>query len=248
VRAFILTICACLLSAASAVAAPYDAFADFTTANNPGAVWTYASAPNPTSPTTLLPFQYNDATLPGWMFADPSQVPYPQYAPYIRKNVSGSEFDDGLGTVYPADELVFEPGGPDQFNFAPINDAVLVFTAPAAGSYTFTGLFQGLAPGGRNPSAANQTSTDVHVIDSQGNSVLDAAINGFGDTEPFDFTTALQPGDTVRFVVGLGNGSINSDSTGFKVHVDSVVPEPLSLALFGIPCAALLHRRRLAKR
>src|SRR5262249_9016800 len=112
--------------------------------------------------------------------------------------------------------------------------------------YTFSGLFQGLASGGINPSVGRPTSTDVLVLDPQGGSLFSTTINGFGDTTPFGFTTALKAGDPVRFVVTFGDdGSINSDSTGLKVLATTpvsavAVPEPSSLSLLAAGGGLLL--------
>ncbi len=234
-----------LILAASASAATFDALADFTpNSNTAGSVWTYASAPTPTGALTLLPFKQTSATLPGWLFADPAAVPYPQYDPGISKNLTGSLLDDNTGTVYPVGDLVLHPGGPDGPFGAPVNVAVLLFTAPFTGTFTFSGFFEGVAGGGKNPGAANPTSSDVHIIDPLGASVLDSLVSGFGTKANFGFTKTLQQGNVMRFVVGLGNnGSINSDSTGLSLQVVSV-PEPATLGLIGIGTLFLLRRRK----
>jgi autotransporter-associated beta strand protein len=75
---------------------------------------------------------------------------------------------------------------------------VLTWTAPAAGTYTFSGSF---VIGGTDPSASGASFA---IVDSLGNIALPRAVGNQTSTHVFDFTQELSAGDVLQFQVGSG--------------------------------------------
>ena len=75
---------------------------------------------------------------------------------------------------------------------------VLTWTAPAAGTYTFSGSF---VIGGTDPSASGASFA---IVDSLGNIPLPRAVGNQTSTHFFDFTQELSAGDVLQFQVGSG--------------------------------------------
>jgi hypothetical protein len=121
----------------------------------------------------------------------------------------------------------------------------VMFTAPAAGTYTITGDFLGIDTG--------ENSHPVDILDN-GTGVFSGTISSYGQDDPFSFPETLSAGDTITFYVGTGstgcaycNLSTGLDGT---ITESSVTPEPSSLTLFGsglLALAYLLRRKRRAQ-
>lgn len=110
--------------------------------------------------------------------------------------------------------------------------SVLTWTAPAAGTYSFSGLFVS----GDQPA----NSAAVAIV-SSGGADLARTVMVNNSVQNFSFTNTYNLGDTVQFQVG------NNFSTGSAVGLQlEVVPEPstVSLAVFGLAAAALYGFRR----
>lgn len=92
--------------------------------------------------------------------------------------------------------------------------AVLRWTATRTGIVKVTGKFTGYS---------GLTTTDVHIF-HQRKEVFTSYVNlqGQGNDSPFDIKLVAQPGDTIDFVVGSGNGSYNDDTTWLDAVIDSV--------------------------
>jgi len=114
-------------------------------------------------------------------------------------------------------------GGGSSEGIAP----VLTWTAPAAGSYTFTGQFVS------GDQAAN--SAAVAIVDSLlGTAPLGRTVLANNSTQSFSFTKSYSAGDIVQFQVG------NNFSTGNAVGLQvGIVPEPSTLALAGLGAVAV---------
>jgi len=148
-------------------------------------------------------------------------------------------------------ELVLHPDGAAGGNFALEQKVVVRFTAPTAGSYAVSALWEDIndcCGTNNNPNPG----VDVHVV-INGVSVFDDAISREeGAIDPLGLPTAtsfsspainLSGGDTVDFVVGT-NGQLFGDATRFNATL--TVPEPSTAILLGLSGAGLLARRRRA--
>lgn len=93
------------------------------------------------------------------------------------------------------------------------------------------------------------TTTDVHVL-LNGVSLFDAPIDGATPTQVFQASFAVQAGDTIDFVAGMGsNGSNQFDTTYFTATLSgSPIPEPMTIAVLsvGLGGLSLARRRRVA--
>ncbi len=100
--------------------------------------------------------------------------------------------------------LAFHPGPKGEYS-------VVRWTAPVGGEYSLQGRFVAIDP---------IATTDVHVM-SGGLSLFMDRINlgGRGATAGFERKLVAAKGESVDFVVGWGNGSHSSDSTGLEVVV-----------------------------
>jgi hypothetical protein len=104
---------------------------------------------------------------------------------------------------------------------------VLTWTAPATGSYTFTGLFVS--------GDQSSNSAAVAIVDSLLTTPLSRTVLANNSTQSFSFTKSYTAGDVVQFQVG------NDFSSGNAVGLQAVitaVPEPSTLCLAGLGCAA----------
>jgi hypothetical protein len=136
----------------------------------------------------------------------------------INHNSTSSTFfasDPGLLIEWAANELALHPGPAGQYS-------VLRFVAPAARTYHFSVVFQGIDQTG--------ASTDVHVLKNNV-SLFDQQVTGFHLPTSFSTTLVLAQDDTIDFAVGFGaNGDYRDDNTGTHAVI-TVVPEPCGLAL-----------------
>ncbi len=89
------------------------------------------------------------------------------------------------------------------------------WTAPATGRYSITATFSGIA--------MQTTTTDVHVRHNQSDLPNGAGfinVNNMGNVFTFPASSVdVIAGDTIDFVVGFGNGTYISDSTGLTASV-----------------------------
>lgn len=108
--------------------------------------------------------------------------------------------------------------------------SMLTWTAPAAGTYTFSGLF---VPGYQSANGASAA-----IVDSLAQTHLGRAVLGSDDLNAtplsFEFTKTYSLGDVVQFQVGTDFKTGNA--VGLQVNV---IPEPSSSALLMAGLAAL---------
>lgn len=176
-----------------------NAVADFSATQNNGA-WKYGS--KTISGTTFNAFASNanlfggglDSWSPGYC------------CPMITRNATGTTYTypGAPSVVQPSDVLNLHPG--------PTGDkAVVRWTAPAAGTYTIAGRFQGIDTAG--------TTTDVTILHNT-TSIFSNNVNGYGNQVTFSVTRTVAAGDTIDFQVGYGsNNSYGSDSTGLSATI-----------------------------
>ncbi len=95
-------------------------------------------------------------------------------------------------------------------------NAVVRFTAPSTGNYTFAVNFTGISGYNNAP----PTTTDVAVL-VKGSQVWAGGVNvgGGGNTATYNGSHALSAGDIVEFTVGFGNGNYFYDSTSVAATV-----------------------------
>src|SRR5206468_9519859 len=152
--------------------------------HNPNGIWSYGYSSTLNS--ALVLFDNNQPRLGVDSWAS-SQI---GVDPNVIYNQTGSDVVlAGTVPLQPGD-LMFHPGPSGQFSH-------IIFTAPAAGTYSIAGSFGGLDIAG--------TSTDVHVL-INGVERFKGNVNGTrGSLVPFSLQAiALRQGDTIDFAVGVG--------------------------------------------
>jgi hypothetical protein len=170
-----------------------------------------------------------NTNLRGWNFANKESVP----SVVVNTSSSGVAPGSGISTIG-SGQIVMHGGGiiGSAIN-PPIFNAVLRFTAEYTGIHSVNGSWDSLASGStRNLVLVN----NVIQVDSTANSSL------------FSFSTFLNVGGTIDFVVNNHSDGINDDSTGLTASI-TAVPEPTTLALFGLGGVglAIAKRRRTRK-
>ncbi|MFO1089684.1 MAG: hypothetical protein U1E46_08900 [Hyphomicrobiales bacterium] len=230
-----------VIGATGAEAATFDALGDFSTANTPGSVWAYGDG-IVGSTFNALPIKQVLTLSTNWLSNDAANVPANLGVPAVIKNTSGNVFV-AANIVYTLDTLIIHPG--------PRSDVIVQFTAPAAGNYSYSGLFEILD--GDRPTGI------VAKIFQNGLSVFEQALAGGlsnrantsnktpGTSLQFSNTIFLAAGDKLSFAANNG-GNFTFDSTGFQVTItsDSVSAIPLPatwmLMFTGLAGVGLLGR------
>jgi sugar lactone lactonase YvrE len=193
-----------------AAAPTFDANADFeagwAAGTNPNGVWSYGRTTDLGGPLTLFTRHYippvNNNLEHGW--DDPSDSS--GFTPSVARN-AGGDFNNG-NVTFQAGALILHPCGVSGHD-----DAHVIFTAPAAGSYSLTGDFF---------AQQNNINVDVHVL-VNGGSVFDSTITSNGVSRPFSGTFALAAGDTIDFAVGPnGNFVQHPGNTGLNATITPV--------------------------
>jgi hypothetical protein len=115
---------------------------------------------------------------------------------------------------------------------------VLTWTAPAAGTYSFSGSF---VIGGTEP---NASGASIAIVDSLGNIPLPRTVGNQTTTNSFEVLREFSAGDVLQFQVG--SGFAPAAAVGLNVDVNAS-PEPSTYALLALGAlGAGLHtwRRR----
>jgi hypothetical protein len=160
-------------------------------------------------------------SLKGWNFASFFQIPF------VGVNTSSSAVTgvNTLTSIAPSEIIMH---GDTNLN------AVLRFTATAAGDYAIRGNWHSLDV---NP-------TYNYVL--RNSSIL---FSSFADDSTFNLTTTLQVGDTIDFVNNVF-GDLGADSTGLFAELEfnpvAAVPEPTTMTLLGLGgvCVVGFARRK----
>ncbi len=224
-----------LVGTARVASAQYDPSLMFSPTLNPNGVWSYGYESVPiSSPFNLLTLPLPVPALPGptidsWQ--DPAfgaigvfhnGTAVPQTVTTVGSEIS--QFDPGM--------LAMNAGPNDQF-------AVVQFTAPVNGIYTFQGVFQGIDTAG--------TTSSVWLLE---NNLVVATGNiiPFGPPVPLSAgPILLAAGQTLAYAVG--GGPFNSMTALIDAQVSAVaVPEPSAYALLGLALVALAARGGLVRK
>lgn len=200
----------------------FDAAVQFSAFSNPSGTWTYGWEPSVGGTFTPNGSQRSNI-YPGldtWEGPDSCGVEF--NFPFISFNRTDSTLNYASGVSLSPNMLSLHPSCSGKVG-------VLRWTAPAGGTFTVTGLFQGID--------TRNTTTDVHIRLDSVESLLDANINGFGAQAPFVVTRTLAAGDTLDFVVGMGtDGGVSADSTGLAVSIST--PSNIPSAIITVPGTA----------
>jgi len=201
-----------------------DATAEYDTVNNPAAVgnWSYGEFQTtfaiPAGPTTLFPANTTGAPWPATVHAWHQPFATPLESAFVSKELAGAL--TGIGsTEWDPGQIVMRPGVNDQAPF-------IRFTAPAAGTYTYTCTYAAadLAGGTRRVlTIVNGVVTHADpLIGAKGSVTPVTHSNGAG--------VVLGAGDTIEFVATAGGtpGDYTMDAVQFRnVQVNQIaVPTP----------------------
>lgn len=169
-----------LFITATVAAAPLDdAVAGFSTVSNPNGNWSYG---------TRLPAFYEfaikdpaDPSFDYWM----GNGGLPRIS--LNKTVAAIQTDNILHPI-------------DYLNLTPNSDylAVLRWTAPAAGEYTFSGAFR------LHDNLSHGMSASI--VENDSTPLFDHVFAAYLEEQPFQFTRTFAAGTFVDFVAGSHNG------------------------------------------
>jgi hypothetical protein len=187
----------------------YSAAEDFSLKSNPHGAWSYGYATSPGQPFQLLatpanPCGYPDSGFECWWDGD--QIPEsvtvyynPGAAPLSINNV-----------ILPHNMLGLD--GEDQ-------EAIVRWTAPAAGTYSINGSFNGIGATG-----CGQNSVNVGVYQDETTTLAQGNISSYGQQVAFSLPNlVLTAGATIDFTEDLAN-SYSCDGTGLIAAVALVSP------------------------
>lgn len=211
-------------------AAPiYDAVQDFSGTSNPNGAWSYLSSANNNAlmTTSFTPVAGSTA---GWI----SGTSYsPPNTAQIVKNTSNSTLSYFNTVVQPVNLLRID---------GEVYNATVRWTAPTAGNWTISGLFQGID--------TNEGAHNVEILENSSVVIMGpSGINLYGAQAAFNSTLFLNAGATIDFIQLTGNGG-NFLSTGLSATITNLaaVPEPSSFLATGtaalVGCGSWLRRRR----
>jgi len=204
-------------------AVSYDAATDFSITNgNPNGVWSYL-----VSGSLFTEAQAACNGLTGVACWQNGGSP-PSFAGVLL-NTTGSPITNATVTI-PAGGFDVDPEGN--------SNVTILWTAPSAGTWSYSGFFSGL------DSTSNAHTTYV-VLDSS-TTLWTIPISGQGSGSSFSGTVVLNAGDTLGFEVATGS-TYTYLGTGFDATITSV-PEPATFGLLGLGLAGIAVKRRSGSR
>jgi hypothetical protein len=125
--------------------------------------------------------------------------------PWIVLNPLSEPIETPFGFAWPPQRICLHPGEKGEFSVAR-------WTAPESGPCKVRGTFTGLP---KSPA-----TTDVHVL-HRGRRLFESLLNlrGSPNSASYSGTIDVTQGDTIDFVVGFGNQSYGSDTTGLEASL-----------------------------
>lgn len=215
-----LTASAGAASAQSAAPASYKAVRDFSY-NNPGGVWSYGYG-TAGAPATFV--RYTTGLVSGANGLLDAFNESESVVAVTTQTETAVHNPGSSQVVIPVDALVMHPRSDGQ-------ETMVVFTAPAAGTYKIEGFYEILdnAPTGVRPRIVIGTKEFTRAAF---NSKVDVVLTGaskpgtkeVGQKRAFTLTRQLSKGNRVQFALNP-NGDWRFDSTGFSATV-TLVPTP----------------------
>jgi hypothetical protein len=187
--------------AADSFAATYDPAATFEqgflSKSNPNGVWSYGSSTSLTGPVSLYTQNFQSG------FIGPNEQYWSGSGSASVGSTSLVGFNNGPALQSNVDILANEifliPYG---------QNSNVVFTAPAAGTYSVAGSFR--------YDQVNGNSGVVAGVVANGSLLLSTGISTVGQVVPFSYMVSLSAGSTVVFSVG---GAPNAQTTGLSVAI-----------------------------
>jgi hypothetical protein len=181
----------------------YDAAAQFSATANPNGTWSYGWSQSRGSAFDVdLQVDYPAAGLPAWISNCCGTI-----EPDVFHNETDAPISPAGTNLIPAKSLGFHPGPGGQ-------NAVVRWTAPAAGNYTVKATFWG-------DDFVGPTTTDVAVLHNR-LTLYASNVDGYGPSsdQSYSGTVSVQAGDTVDFTVGYGtDGNYSNDTTGLSALI-----------------------------
>lgn len=208
----------------------YNSVAGWDSANNPSAngPWSLGYKTSVAGSLTLFT-SFTTSTLGGATFEFWHDLSGMELG--VGLNTSSSlDWSDGPTVVNPQ-EINLHPGPSGEM-------AVIRFTAPTTGDYSFTGVISGNSTAG--------TTTTVYFVHNA-TTFYTQSVSGYNSSYGFGLLGSLTSGDTVDIVVDWGsNANYFNDSTGIYATF-TAVPEPSAwAAVAGVVAlgGAFMRRRR----
>lgn len=216
----LLSLSLALASVPALAVTSWDLAGDYATATNPNGAWSYGEVADLTL--AFTPLAWNAPT-------DSYGVGAVGNA-FVYKNTGAFDYGINMGQVSLESDW---------------QNAAVQWTAPAAGSYSFSIIVGGSTtsgPGGYGNNFATHGGVVANGVSQTEDSFVSAAGSNI---KTWTFTTALAAGATVQTFV-LNPNFANGGNTQVQMSV-TAVPEPASVAMLGLGLGAVLlaaKRRR----
>jgi hypothetical protein len=198
----------------------YDAAGDFSITNgNPNGVWSYLVSGS------LLTEEQASCNGVAGIACWQNGLGVPNFAGILQNTTSSSIFVNSSVTI---------PAGAFDVDPESNTNVTILWTAPSAGTWSYSGFFSGL-------DATSSAHTTYVVLDSS-TTLWSIPISGPGSGSSFSGTEVLNAGDTLGFVVATG-ALFSNLGTGFDATI-TMVPEPATFGLLGLGLAGIAVWRR----
>jgi hypothetical protein len=176
----------------------FNAVTQFSATRNPHGAWSYladgsnANGALLTARTSLC----GNPNLPAWLNGQPQPDSI-----VVARNISNSPISGCVDVVAPTDHLWIDSEGAT---------VTVRWTAPAAGTYSITGDFLGIA--------TDEQSHPVQIIKNRTKSLLSGTIASYGQKVSFSLTVSITQGGTIDFDSSVG-ADFRRLGTGLAAHI-----------------------------